>query len=324
MPGFLCDFLNEIVILADGRVTTCCLDPLAMNAYGNIYEDSFLDIHKKYCNVVASITNDALSMPRCQICYKKISDACFPNTGTYKVNFTNTEKETFLNGKSKIRQIVIEPTCLCNLKCNGCMQSRFDISASRKAQRLDLNYVERWLSNHLNEIESIRLYNYGETFLNSGAIQFVRNIKNTNKFLIIDIATNALKLDTPQQRIDLILSGVDILYFSIHGGRETSIQKYMTDKFSLSKVLNIIADLSRLKQLYNLDAPKLIWKYLLFSWNDSPEEIEDAMAQAKIIGIDKMIFVVPGYPSPSLYYRDNKHLVQALNKQYHRLTPQKT
>jgi len=321
MAGFLCDFLNEVVILADGRVTTCCLDPLAMNVYGNIYRDSFLDVNKRYYNVVTSITNDVLSMPRCQICYKKIKDACFPNTGTYKVNFTPEEKETFLNEKSKIRQLVIEPTCLCNLKCNGCMQSRFDISGSRQAQQLDLPYVESWISRHLNEIKAIRLYNYGETFLNSGAIPFVKSIKNANKHISIDIATNGLKLDTPQKRADLILSGVDILYFSIHGGREASIQKYMTDKFSLSKVLSIIEDLSRFKQLYNLDAPKLIWKYLLFSWNDSPEEIEEAMARAQIVGIDKMIFVVPGYPSPSHYYRDNKHLVQALNKQYQRVLP---
>ena len=82
MPGFLCDFLNEAVILSDGRVTTCCLDPLALNVFGSIFEDGFRGIENKYRNVVASITEDVLSLPRCRICYDKIAAAGFPDTGT--------------------------------------------------------------------------------------------------------------------------------------------------------------------------------------------------------------------------------------------------
>ncbi|WP_043630719.1 radical SAM protein [Desulfovibrio sp. TomC] len=319
MPGFLCDFLNEVVLLADGHVTTCCLDPLAMNVFGNIYEETFLEIEEKYRHKVAAITQDVLSMPRCRICYDKISSAGFPNTGTYKVDFTHGEQEFFLENKTRIRQLVIEPTCICNLQCNGCMQSRHDISESRDSNFLDLDFVDKWLSASPHSVEAIRLYNYGETFLHTGAIDFIRKTKQKKPSLTIDVATNGLKLDTPQKRINLVRSGVDILYFSIHGGREASIQNYMTNAFSYSKILEIIADLTRLKAIYKTNNPKLVWKYLLFSWNDSADEIKEAMDQAWRVGINDMVFVVPGYPSPSPIFQGKKQLVAALNKQYRRM-----
>ena len=40
MPSFICDYLNEIVILSDGSVTTCCLDPPGVNEFGRIHQVS--------------------------------------------------------------------------------------------------------------------------------------------------------------------------------------------------------------------------------------------------------------------------------------------
>ena len=322
MPGFLCDFLNEAVILSDGRVTTCCLDPLARNVFGSIFEDDFQSIEKKYQEVVASITQDVLSMPRCRICYDKIAAAGFPETGTYKTDFTPSEQELFLRKTMRLRQLVIEPTCLCNLKCNGCMQGRQNIPATRHGNFLDLDAVDTWLAKDVSQIEAIRLYNYGETFLHDGATAFVTKLKQANTSLHIDIATNGLLLNTPQKRKDLVSSGVDVLYFSIHGGREASIQKYMTQAFSRAKVLDILSDLASVKKKRQLSTPKLVWKYLLFSWNDSLDEIDEAMAQAQRVGVDAMVFAVPGYPSPSPFYRENTPLVSALTRQYQQLVSQ--
>jgi hypothetical protein len=33
--------LGELVILSDGRITTCCEDPRGVNAFANIYEHDY-------------------------------------------------------------------------------------------------------------------------------------------------------------------------------------------------------------------------------------------------------------------------------------------
>ena len=97
MPSFICDYLDEIVLLSDGNVTTCCLDPLGVNSFGNIYKHEFHQIQKKYIEIRNQITKDVLSMPRCSICYDKIKEAGFPPTGTYKVDPTSDEINLFID-----------------------------------------------------------------------------------------------------------------------------------------------------------------------------------------------------------------------------------
>ena len=319
MPGFLCEYQNEAVILCDGRVTTCCLDPLAVNVFGDVARDSFPAIEGRWREIAAAVSRDVFSMPRCRLCYEKIAAAGFPPTGTYVIDPTEAERQAFLAHKAALTQLVIEPTSLCNLRCHGCMQSRQDIPASRQGLFLDLKRLETWLDGHLQGLQAVRLYNYGETFLHKGAIAFAKALKSAHPALHLDIATNGLALDTPDKRLALVRCGLDVLYFSIHGGREASIQTYMTTRFSLDAILAILADLSRLRGELGADRPELVWKYLLFAWNDSAAEIDEAMELARSAGVDRIVFAVPGYPSPSPRYRDNRELLRELNARGARL-----
>ena len=55
-----------------------------------------------------------------------------------------------------------------------------------------------------------------------------------------------------------------------------------------------------------MDLPRIYWKYLLFEWNDSDREINNARKIAKELGIAPVLFVVPEYPSPSKRFRNNE------------------
>ncbi|MCK5232629.1 MAG: hypothetical protein KAR13_20305 [Desulfobulbaceae bacterium] len=312
MPPFICDYLNEIVLLSDGSCTTCCLDPLGLNIFSNIYDESLTEIRDKYFNLRNRITRDVLSMPKCAICYSKIKAAGFPQTGTYKTNPSDEEIDAFLEkGNNTLNRYVIELSSLCNLKCNGCMQSRVNFNDYRKKPFLDVDFLSKWLVDDIKSIGHIRLYNYGETFLNKQAIDFCSFIKKKRQETIIEIATNGLLLNSRKKRLQLVQSGVDCLIFSIHGGSQESVQKYMTEKFDFEAILNILKDLVKIKQELNAQKPKLIWKYLLFEWNDSDEEIDKARNLSDNLGLGPLLFDFVGFPSPSKRFtRESKEWQQ--------------
>ena len=318
MHGFLCDYQNEAVILSDGRVTTCCLDPLAQNVFGRIDRDDFETIEARYRANVRAVSRDAYALPRCRICHDKLAAAGFPATGTYRINPPEAEREAFVAGKERLRRLVIEPSARCNLSCRGCMQSRKDIPSYRQGSLLDLDACARWLMPRLGDIEAIRLYNYGETFMHKGAMGFVETVKRANPALHLDIATNALLLDTPEKRRRLVASGVDVLYFSIHGGSQRSVEPYMTEAFSFDRVCSILADIAACRAALGRRTPRLVWKYLLFAWNDAPEETGAAQRLADELGLDAIIFQLPGFPPPSPRYKADGAARLALCRQFDR------
>lgn len=310
---FLCGFMDEVVILSDGTVTTCCMDPLANNVFGNIYTDSFEEIERRYIRNVENVVEDVHSMPRCTICYNKIADSGF-KPGRYKLDFSAQERSEFLDKYSSLNQLVIEPSSICNLKCNGCMQQRFDIPSHRKAAMLDMEKAFSFLKEKLGQIKLIRLYNYGETFLNKQSIPFIDSVKKHSPATYIHIATNGLMLNTHEKRRKIVESGVDRLTFSIHGGSQESVEPYMTKVFRFDNMLEILKDLSSIKKEHGKEQPVLEWKYLLFEWNDSDEEIAKAIALVEEIGLDSIVFVLPGYPSPSKRFKDAPEKIKTIRR----------
>ncbi|MBW2056254.1 MAG: radical SAM protein [Deltaproteobacteria bacterium] len=300
MPSFICDFLKEIVVLSDGGVTTCCMDPLGMNRFGSIYRDSFEDIQARYMSVRRRITKDVLLMPRCSRCFNKIKEQGFPETGTYKVDPDSAEIRRFIDrGRDDVFQLVIELSSKCNLKCNGCMQSRVNFEEYRADPFLDVDYLQSWVGRYWGEVKKIRLYNYGETFMHPGALGFCSFVKKHGPDTVVEIATNGMLLDTHEKRREIVLSGVDDIVFSIHGSSQEIIQKYMTRKFSFEKVLDTLKDLAAIKHELGFSKPRLFWKYLLFEWNDSDEEITRARTLSREIGLEGVIFGLVGFPAPS-------------------------
>jgi pyruvate-formate lyase-activating enzyme len=303
MTAFICDYLNEITLLCDGRVTTCCIDPFGINVFGDIHKDSYSVIQQRYKDIRRKITHNVTSMPRCRRCYNRIVETGFPETGTYKIDPGPEDIQTFIEKEEQIiKKFVIELTIQCNLHCNGCMQSRFNFSKYRNSRFMDIDLLKEWLG---DDISKIRLYNYGETFLHPKAIEFCSYLKEKNSNTFIVIATNGMLLNNHEKREKLILSGADHILFSIHGSSQEIIRKYMTDRFDFHLMLDILKDLVAIKAEKSADIPVLTWKYLLFEWNDSDEEIDRAIRLKNEIGLDNIMFDLVGFPSPSKRFSRN-------------------
>ncbi|MGE4505239.1 MAG: radical SAM protein [Desulfovibrionaceae bacterium] len=292
-----CRFMEEIVILSDGRITTCCMDPLGENAYASIAEVDFGTWREDYLRRFEAVMVDPGVMPRCATCFARIKAA--PETANqYQKLFP--DEETVRLGREAMaecpRRVVIELSSVCNLKCRGCMQYRENIPATRNEPLMDVDRLKDWMRGAAETVHAIRLYNYGETFVHPRAVEFVEFAKGLGMF--VEIATNGQLLADAALRRRLMASGVDKLLFSIHGSDQRGAEGYMTDHFRFDLTMEILRDLVALRRELGAHT-ELYWKYLLFTWNDTDEDMDRAVALAREIGLDKVQFTLPGYPSPS-------------------------
>lgn len=320
MPSFLCDYQNEAVVLSNGQVTTCCMDPMGTNDIGSIYREDFAEIERRYLHWRGRVVEDVHSLPRCTECYVKIEQKGFPKTGTYVVDPDPARKQAFLAEMGgRVTQLVIELTAICNLKCVGCPQSWVDLPALRGEKYLDVPKLQAWLEPGLRQIRFIRLYNYSETFIHPESFAFIAWAKRVSPATRIQVAANGLTLGTPAKRRAVISCGVDELVFSIHGDSQESVQKYMTEQFQFDRLMAILEDLVALRREAGARKPRMIWKYLLFAWNDTDEQIARARATATDLGLDGMIFDLPGKPAPSIRFSSDRAALAALNRSVVRL-----
>ncbi len=59
-----------------------------------------------------------------------------------------------------------------------------------------------------------------------------------------------------------------------------------------AKTTDNIRRLVQLRKESKMDTPVLIWKYLIFNWNDKSTYLQQAIEMAEEIGFDKIKFVV--------------------------------
>lgn len=296
--------MREIVVLSDGRVTTCCHDELGVNAYAQIYEESLGQVREKFIKARTDLITNPKLFPRCMECYREASK----NRGKSSIvrfppNSLDMKLESYMqNGETLSWNFVFEPTAKCNLRCIGCIQSRTGLQKYRKGMFLDLDYLRSWIGADLINIRIIRFYNYGEPFLHEDAIEFCTALKRSSPATLITVASNGMALRSHADRVRLIHSGIENVVFSIHGGSQKTCEIYMTRAFQFDRVMKILMDLAAIKKQLGREKPELIWKYILFEWNDSDEEIGNAKQLATEIGIDTILFQLTTAPSPSKRY----------------------
>ena len=102
-------------------------------------------------------------------------------------------------------------------------------------------------------------------------------------------------------RDDFVGCGVDELVFSIDGARSASYRMYRDGDFNIAfqNMKKAAGQASRNQ--------RIIWKYILFSHNDSNEELLEARKMADAIGVE-LQFVFTNAPNPSLRFRKPEDL----------------
>ncbi len=192
-------------------------------------------------------------------------------------------------------RLYIECTAACNISCNqSCCAPETGITRTRQAGMLDYDLFTRVVDEAGPALGRIDFFNYGEAFLHKRALEMVEYIKSRHPHIYLYTSTNGLALSEEGAR-RLARSGIDEVTFSIDGAKQETYVQYR-QRGDFAKAIRNLAALADEKKTHGFDVPFVNWRYILFSHNDSDEEMALARQMAADIGVDRLSWEITDHP----------------------------
>jgi hypothetical protein len=189
----------------------------------------------------------------------------------------------------------IECTAACNISCaQACCAPETGITRTRQAGMLDFDLFRRVIDESGPTLGRIDFFNYGEAFLHKRAVEMCEYIKSRFPHIYLYTSTNGLAFSEEQAR-RLVHSGIDEVTFSIDGATQQSYEKYR-QRGRLDVAMRNLRAMVDEKRRSGRDLPYLNWRYILFTWNDSDEEMNLARRTAEEIGVDRLCWEITDHP----------------------------
>ncbi len=270
-------------MLCDGRIVCGCADPYGKRVLGDARTASLAEIWND--TRISTLRSDlnAGGSTFCGDCPLKL-----PLRG-------ETPQERSLDAGRLPTRLYIECTAACNISCTeACCAPETGITRTRNAGMLDFDLFRNVVDEAGPGLVRIDFFNYGEAFLHKRAIEMCEYIKGRFPHIYLYTSTNGLMF-TEESARRLVHSGIDEVTFSIDGAsQETYVQYRQRGKFDLAiRNLRIMAEEKRKSRR---DVPHLNWRYILFKWNDSDEEMNRARQLAADIGVDRLSWEITDHP----------------------------
>ncbi len=281
-PHFCRWLWHCVTVLCDGRVTCGLDDPQGKAVYGDAKTMSIREIMS--CETARRRRDDLLagrlcSSPPCTLYSPLPSPPPLPSAVPCEA--------------------VIEPTIRCNLRCANptCEVNNDPHSGVRESDFLGLDTFRKVMDEIGPDLRVLHFYNYGESFMHPRAVDMLAYSRQINPSLLIAGATNGILMS------DSVLAGAvtdlaNQVYVSISGVTPESYYQYQRRKL-LAQALRGLENLVNEKARRNAKHLTIVWRYLVFRWNDTDEEIELAKSIARSIGVDRLLFTPTAYPVSS-------------------------
>ena len=262
-------FPRGLVIYADGRVTTCCMDALGQQTLGSVYAESLEQIWRREASRFFSqglFTSD--------LCRRCIDSPRAPIFGGQP-----SRREWKKAAEGYLSLLIVEIMACCNY---GCCDAR-DMRPYRQATKADLGRMFNAIQGVLPHLQEMVLFNVGESLLHEGFCDFVRRCRaETDANLLL--STNGLLLDSKIAEC-LIEERLNKLIVSVHGGPGTeNMLKYSQYGADYDRVLANVARLVKLRDSKGSNFPLVELRATLFEWNDSDELMDRLRADARAVG----------------------------------------
>jgi MoaA/NifB/PqqE/SkfB family radical SAM enzyme len=289
---FTCSWPWSIaVMLCDGRIVCGCADPYAKRILGDFRSSSLSAIWR---GPTASALREDINTggsPFCGDCPLKdpLADDQSPPVRD-------------LNVPALPSRLYIECTAACNISCfQACCAPETGITRTRQAGMLDWELFTRAIDEAGPSLVRVDFFNYGEAFLHKRAVEMCEYIKARFPHIYLYTSTNGLALNEEKSR-RLVHSGIDEVTFSIDGASHDSYVRYrQRGKFDVA-IANLRAMVDE-KAKGGRDVPQLNWRYILFTWNDSDEEMARARQIATELGIDRLCWEITDHPEEAFSRR---------------------
>ncbi len=195
--------------------------------------------------------------------------------------------------RSHIDTLHVESSWLCNLDCPLCIPR-----AERKRLKDPPFHVEPslWIALvhnlKMHGVQSVRMLHFegrGDPLMHPHLGHLAKVFHLSYPDAIIQATTNG---NFPF-RDDLFEGGLTHLRISADGAREESYQRYRRGG-KLAKVLRFMRDAVECRARLGLeDRVHIEWKYILFEWCDSDEEMLEAYGLARDLGVELSFCLTP-------------------------------
>jgi hypothetical protein len=273
-----------LVMLCDGRIVCGCADPYGKRVLGDARTAS---IHDVWAGQTIVRLREELNGGGSKFC----------GDCPLKLPLKKDEQPAVrpLDAGPLPSRMFIECTAACNISCNqACCAPETGITRTRQAGMLDFDLFRRVVDEVGPSLARIDFFNYGEAFLHKRAVEMCEYIKANFPNIYLYTSTNGLAF-TEQQARRLVHSGIDEVTFSIDGATPDSYARYrQRGKFDVA-IHNLRAMVDE-KRRAGRDLPFLNWRYILFIWNDSEEEMAEARRLAVDIGVDRLCWEITDHP----------------------------
>ena len=282
---------TTLVLLCDGRVVCGCADPYAQRVLGDARTHSLSDIWNDPTIQTVRRELNTGGSHFCGDCPLKLPlpDGAQPPQRPLDVG-------------ALPNRLYIECTAACNISClDACCAPETGITRTRQAGMLDFDLFTRVIDEAGEALVRVDFFNYGEAFLHKRAVEMCEYIKSRFPHIYLYTSTNGLALDEERAR-SLVHSGIDEVTFSLDGALPESYVKYRR-RGDLNVALHNLATMADEKQRAGRDLPFLNWRYILFRWNDSDEEMNLARRRANEIGVDRLTWEITDHPEEAFSRR---------------------
>jgi Radical SAM superfamily/Iron-sulfur cluster-binding domain len=272
------------VLLCDGRIVCGCADPYGHRPLGDTRTSSLRDVW----------TGTTISTLRSDL---NAGGSKFCGDCALKLPLSKGEEPTVrpVDAGPLPSRLYVECTAACNISCaEACCAPETGITRTRQAGMLDFDLFKRVVDEAGPSLGRIDFFNYGEAFLHKRAVEMCEYIKSQFPHIYLYTSTNGLALSEPQAR-RLVHSGIDEVTFSIDGATQESYVKYrQRGRFDVA--IQTLRTMAGEKRNAGRDLPFLNWRYILFTWNDSDAEMQQARALAADIGVDRLCWEITDHP----------------------------
>lgn len=177
----------------------------------------------------------------------------------------------------------IETTLACALECPGCSRLH-QITHRPGPHKLDMTRFRNLISALRAEGYTARFIDFcgqGEPLDHSEIRLMIAELRDTFPRARIRIITNGNRIFEHK----LSDCPVDILMVSVDGATAESYARYRI-RGDFNTTLEFMRDAKNAATV-----EKLIWKYILFEHNDTPDEIRLAESLAKSVNVDELLFI---------------------------------
>jgi hypothetical protein len=275
---------TTLVMLCDGRIVCGCADPYAHRVLGDVRSAS---VHDVWTGPTISRLRQDLNAGGSRFC----------GDCPLKLPLKKDDQPSprSLDAGPLPSRLYIECTAACNISCNqACCAPETGITRTRQAGMLDFDLFRRVVDETGASLVRIDFFNYGEAFLHKRAVEMCEYIKSRFPHIYLYTSTNGLALTEAQAR-RLVHSGIDEVTFSIDGATQENYVKYRQRGRLDVAIANLRAMVDE-KRTAGRDVPFLNWRYILFTWNDSDDEMNLARRLAADIGVDRLCWEITDHP----------------------------